>query len=711
MHIRPFLSLLLLFSILLPALGQNKPAPPPPSQQTIDQDDVVRINTNLVQVDVVVTKDGKMVTDLTADDFEIFEDGRRQTITNFAYVSNVPTTSAPAPSANTAKKNKDAVVPYAPVNPTEPRRIMAFVVDDLGIAWENVSLVKRQLRKFINEQMEPHDLVAIIRTGGELGVLQQFTNDKRMLLRAVERLRWNSCNRVGHFTFAPVGTSDFGGSICGSKSFDLSILALGSIVEAMGYLPGRKSLVLLSDSLPIETQEPQFFGLGPQVVGTGQDEERLNRGPSTVNLAGALQKVAERAIRSSVVIYSVDTVGLVYTGPTAADPFPLGQRQVWAGAQGPAENGPRQTTRLMNERSDILWARREGGDLIARQTGGFPIRNSNSYDFDRILRDQTGYYLLGYRPSEETFNRKFHHIKAKVKRSGTTLRTRFGFVGVTEEEAKRAKPTPQDVTNLALASPFAAQDIEVDLTSFFSDDTDSVPVVRSFVYIDPKDLSFTKADGRYHASLELYGVIFGDNGVVVEERAHAANFNFSDADYEQITRDGIGIGFDMPAKRPGAYQVRIAVRDKASSKIGTAGQYMAVPDLKKKQQLAVSGVVLGTVNPDKTIAKSGVRRFPAGSDLYYAYNLYNAIDENSNRRDLVMDVMLFREGKIVQTIPEAPIGAPDRADRNRVFVGNTLRLDPALEPGHYHLQVVVRNKDVKQKGPAVAQWADFEIEK
>ena len=404
-------------------------------------------------------------------------------------------------------------------------------------------------------------------------------------------------------------------------------------------------------------------------------------------------------------------MGLVYTGFTAADNFPLGARQVWAGAQGPAESGPQQTMRLMNRRSDVLWARRQGGDLIARQTGGFQIRNSNSYDFDRILRDQTGYYLLGYRPSEETFNRRFHRIKAKVKRSGMTLRTRFGFVGVTEEEAQRAKPTPRGVTNLALASPFATQDIEVDLTSFFADDKGSGPVVRSFVYIDPKDLTFTRVDGNYHASVELYGVIFGDNGVVVEQRAHAATFNFSDADYEQITRSGIGIGFDMPAKRPGAYQVRVAARDKASSKIGSAGQYMAVPDLKKKQQLAVSGVVLGTVNADKTIANSGVRRFLAGSDLYYAYNLYNATDESGKQRDLVMDVMLFRDGKIVQTGPEAPIVASDQSDRNRVFVGGTLRLAPELEPGHYHLQVVVRNRNVKQKGPAVAQWADFAIEK
>ena len=439
--------------------------------------------------------------------------------------------------------------------------------------------------------------------------------------------------------------------------------------------------------------------------------ERLTVGPNTVSVYGALQKVAERAIRSSVVIYSVDTAGLVYTGFTAADSFPLGARQVWAGTQGVAERGPQQTTRVMNERMDTLWNRRLGGDMIAKQTGGFAVRNSNSYDFDRILRDQAGYYLLGYRPSEETFNRKFHHIKAKVKRSGTTLRTRFGFAGITEEEAKRAKPTPRDVTNLALASPFAAQDIEVDLTSFFADDTENVPVVRSFVYVDPKDLTFTKVDGRYHGSVELYGVIFGDNGVIVEERAHGATFNFSEADYDQITRDGIGIGFDMPAKRPGAYQVRVALRDKASSKMGTAGQFMAVPDLKKKQQLAVSGVVLATVNPDKTVANSGVRRFPAGSELYYGYNLYNAIDENGNQRDLVMDVMLFRDGKIVQTVPAVAIGAPDPSAGNRVFVGNTLKLDPALESGHYHLQVVVRNRNVKQKGPAVAQWVDFELEK
>lgn len=705
MNTKAFLSLLLLFCILLPVLGQNKPAPPPPPQQTVDQDDVIRITTNLVQVDAVVTKDGKLVTDLTADDFEIYEDGRRQTITSFAYISNVPT-SAPEPSAKPAKKNrKDVVVPFTPVKPTEPRRIMAFVVDDLGIAWENIPLVKRQLRKFINEQMEPHDLVAIIRTGGELGVLQQFTNDKRLLMRAVERLRWNHCSRVGMHTFVPVGSSDYLGnpsastSLCGGGSYGSSLEALRFILEAMGLLPGRKSLVLMSDSMPGETQDFELPGSGAR-----------GGGEYSRDVATALRKVAERAIRSSVVIYTVETSGLVYTGFTAADAFPPGYRHVWAMGQGKEETGPQQTMRLMEYRSGLLWDRRLGGDLIAKQTGGFPIRNSNSYDFDRILRDQAGYYLLGYRPSEETFNRRFHRIKAKVKRSGMTLRTRFGFVGLTEEEAKRFKPTPR-MTSFALASPFAAQDIEVDLTSFFADVKGIGPVVRSIVYIDPKDLTFTRVDGRYHASFELHGVIFGDEGAIVEQRADAGTFNFSDAEYEQIMRDGIGIGFDMPAKGPGAYQVRVAARDKTSSKMGTAGQYMAVPDLKKKNQLAVSGIVLGTVNTDKTIANSGVRRFLAGSELYYAYHLFNATDESGNQRDLVMDVVLFRDGKVVQMNPELPIFESDQSDRNRVFVGKTLRLDSALEPGHYHLQVLVRNRNVKQKGPVVAQWADFAIDK
>src|ERR1044072_8079585 len=142
MNAKPYLSLVLSLCVFSPVLAQ-KPA----------DDDVVRINTNLVQIDAIVTKDGKLVPNLKAEDFELFEDGKKQTITNFAFISNVPATStAPAPNA----AERDSSVPAAPLKREAPRRTLAIVVDDLGLSAESMSNVRRQLRKFVEEDIQPH---------------------------------------------------------------------------------------------------------------------------------------------------------------------------------------------------------------------------------------------------------------------------------------------------------------------------------------------------------------------------------------------------------------------------------------------------------------------------------------------------------------------------------------------------------------------------
>src|SRR6185437_8558922 len=184
------------------------------------------------------------------DDFEIYEDGKKQTITSFAYISNVPSTP-PQPVATTKEKSGNIPPPVRPVNPNEPHRTIAFVVDDLGISAESMSQVRKQLRKFVNEQLQPNDLVAIIRTGGEMGALQQFTNDKRLLSRAVDQLKWNMCNRVG-ITVLPAIDSGSPQSLCGINSMITTIRSLRFILDAMSYLPGRKSMVFMSDHLPVE---------------------------------------------------------------------------------------------------------------------------------------------------------------------------------------------------------------------------------------------------------------------------------------------------------------------------------------------------------------------------------------------------------------------------------------------------------------------------
>ena len=682
MNRKVFLALLLSFCIFVPTLAQTTPAPPPPPQKPSDDDDVVRITTNLVQVDAVVLKDGKQVTDLTADDFEIYEDGKKQVITSFAYVSNVPrATSEPTPPV----KNKSReIVPVSPLRPEEPRRTIALVVDDLGISAESMGQVRGQLRKFVREEMQPNDLVAIVRTGSQLGVLQQFTNDKRILNRAVDQLRWNICNRVGVHLFVHNGTDAWRG--CPNAYYN-TMASLHFILDAMAELPGRKSMVIMSDSLPRESQDEFFGPLGQYVQYAGTSEY--------------LRKVAEKAIRSSIVIYTVDTQGLATTGITAADSFTGDIRSIQY-----------QMQTLLSARSRMIWTRREGGELLARQTGGFMVRNSNNFQLRKVLEDQSGYYLIGYRPTDETFNRRFHHIKAKVKRSGMTLRTRYGFYGISEEDVIKRPPSVRETATRALLSPFGAQDIEVDLTSFFTHDKVAGSIVRSFVYIEAKDLIFQKIDDRHRAIIELHGVVFGDNGVPIAQLGRGATMNLIDKDYEYAMRNGLALRFDIPVRRPGAYQVRIATLDKTSSKVGTAGRFVEVPDLTKKK-LAVSGIVTGAAagsfggDPDRSVDDTGTRRFTQDSNLDFAFVTYNA----GNAKPLVMQARLFREGKNVYSGAEVPIEVSNQSDPNRLLVNGSVKLTPDLDVGNYFLQIVIFERDDKKKTPRVVQWVDFEIVK
>ncbi len=692
MNLKALLALLLLFCVISPALAQTPTQTQKPAGD--DKDDVVKITTNLVQVDAVVTKDNKPVTNLTPEDFEIYEDGKRQTITSFAYISNVP---GPIPQpATTDAKTTAGVVPYTPVKPNQSRRTIAFVVDDLGLSAESMTQVRKQLRKFVAEQLQPNDLVAIIRTGGEMGALQQFTNDKRILTRAADQLHWNICSRMGLHVIQPAGRQNVLPA-CSYRSYFSTLKSLRFIVDAMGYLPGRKSMVLMSDSIPRESQDEFLMDQGVQEGAGGSNDDDVSQPPDSTNYLASLQKIAEKAIRSSVVIYSVDTQGLQYTGPTAADAI--------------SGRDPRQLSGLMSMRSQLLFQRREGAELIAKQTGGFQVRNSNSYNLDRIMEDQSGYYLLGYRPTDETFNRRFHHIKAKVTRSGMTVRTRFGFFGVTEEEAAKAKkPSTQDLTNLALASPFVAQDIEVDMTSFFIEDQAGGSLVRSFVYIDAKNLTFTPVNGRHQGSIELHGAVFGDNGALVYQVKRGASVSLSEQDYQQAMANGIALSFDMPVRRAGAYQARLAVRDRSSSKMGSAGQFVLVPDLRNKRP-AASGIVLGLPNADQSVSNAGGRRFRQNDDLYFAFNIYNAANETGQMRNLVMNAMLFRDGKTVYSGPEVPIVASNPKDLSRVLASGKIKLTSEFEPGNYYLQVVVTEKDAKNKAVPLVQWIDFEIEK
>ncbi|MBC7911503.1 MAG: VWA domain-containing protein, partial [Pyrinomonadaceae bacterium] len=263
------LAIALMFALVAPVFGQNPATPPPPQ----DDEDVVRITTNLVQVDAVVTdKNGRQVTDLRADEFEIQENGETRQITNFSYVplaaasTKLPTTAA----APTTGANAPPAPPPA-LKPEQVRRTIALVVDDLGLSFQSVAYVRRALKKFVDEQMQPGDLVAVIRTAGGVGALQQFTSDKRQLYAAIERIAWYRQGRGGISPYTPMEGRDIVTETRGGLSrppeegipesdldefseefFTVGTLgAIDHIINGLRNLPGRKSVMLFSDGMRI----------------------------------------------------------------------------------------------------------------------------------------------------------------------------------------------------------------------------------------------------------------------------------------------------------------------------------------------------------------------------------------------------------------------------------------------------------------------------
>ncbi len=324
----------LLLSFFTPGFAQQ-PQPTKEKQQQKpssqrNKDEVVRISTTLVQIDVAVTdRKGRPVADLKPEEFEIYEDGRRQQITNFSYISSGSTEAPGAPSTDTATpKDKNPLPPPPPrLRPNQVRRTIALVVDDLTLTIESTPFVRQALKKFVDEQMQPGDLVAIIRTGAGLGALQMFTADKRVLYAAIERVRWSPSSSNTLYTFAPVTTNLVNPSnklaILHQETqasqadpntkvpervtdeldrFRQEVFSIGTlgalhfVVRALRDLPGRKSVVLFSEGLRI-----------------------YNREQSILLVRDALRNLTDLANRSSAVVYTMDARGLQPLTMTAAD--------------------------------------------------------------------------------------------------------------------------------------------------------------------------------------------------------------------------------------------------------------------------------------------------------------------------------------------------------------------------------------------------------
>ena len=161
-------------------IGAQVIAPGAQDKKKQDQGDI-KLSTELVQIDVLVTdKNNKPIGGLTRDAFELYDNNKLQHVTNFSY-EEIKATSSETAGADRRLPRELGV--------KELKRVIAFVVDTLHIKFENLNRARKMLSDFVDNKMQPGDLVLMLPTGGGSGVLQQFTSDQRVLHRAIDRLR------------------------------------------------------------------------------------------------------------------------------------------------------------------------------------------------------------------------------------------------------------------------------------------------------------------------------------------------------------------------------------------------------------------------------------------------------------------------------------------------------------------------------------------
>jgi VWFA-related protein len=691
--------------LLIAALASAQPPP------------TIRVDVNLIQVDATVTgRDGKRVTDLTAADFEVQRDGKRQQIKTVLWVPGQRVNAPPVPASP---------VPMAvsrELRPEDVRRTIAIMIDDMSLSMSSMHYTREAVKKLIQEKIDPHDLVAIYRTSSGIGLMQQFTTDRRHLLASIDRMKFGSMKAIDPLAPLSSNAQESSGDpaiaqmaiedrlredVQNRELQDMRTASmLGAVnlaVRGLRELPGRKAMVLFSESLqlfdaPAAMHDPTMAGVSQRPGAMGGKRNRTE---------AAARSLIDTANRAGVMISTIDPRGLVVTSVTAADDV--------------ANMDSRRMVGLSAKRGMDVNLSQDGMRMLAEETGGVFYRNTNDIagSLQNALDDQEGYYLIAFQPDDATFEKakdgaKFQRLSIKVKRSGASIRYRRGFYGVPDPEP--SKPAP---LGNALLSPFRASGVPVKLTPIFMQTEKSGPFLRTLLHIDASTLEFKEvpADAAdknqepwQQTTLNEVVVLFDETGRVVDQVGSPQQIKARGVGLESLKRYGLDQHLDVPVPRPGPYQLRSAVLDRTSGRTGSAAQFVEVPDLKRKR-LALSGIILSSVAwaEDKDPTGSSAQRVvQKGQELEYAVSVFNSIPAPAGQRpNLLTQLRLYREGTLVYTGKKTPLTAPERLDDGLVLVRGRARV--SSPPGEYVLEIAVQDLSAPAKQQAAVRYIDFTI--
>ncbi len=733
------LALCAFFFPLVVVSAQEAKVSPTPTLSTAraeNTDDLIRVNTNLIQTGVsVLDRNGKFVPNLKQEDFELRVDGKLIPISFFEeFAGQIVQKNKSDKSAATNNRASSIA--------NRQGKIILFVVDDVHLAFDNFVRARDLISKFIENEKKPEDYVAIASSTGKIGFLQQFTNDAAVLRAALARLAVSRDYSARDRAFPPM--SEFEAQSIDRD--DKEVVDAFTEITLRDYPPN-----LQNDPKTIELVKEQIHSRAKDILAQSQTVSRITYNAldqslaqsgkidgrkivfflsdgflldvSNTNSSARIDKIIDAAARVNAVIYSIDTKGLDASLPegttTAATSF-----RIAAGSR--------------FESQDALSA-------FAKKTGGSFIHNTNEplINIKKALEDASYYYLLAWEPADENIKQeKLRQIEVTVH-GNPKLEVKFqsGYLSANNQtpddkskiESKKDAKTPEiaeqskalTASNIemqkALFAPLPVRALPTDILINYSEKPEGSFLFGS-VHVIGGDVELARENDKETGKVELVGIIYDSDGKRIDyfDKVLSIEYAASTSPRKKFS----DFQYDFQTKvNPGLYQVRMATRDLKSGRIGSNLQWIEIPNL-ATGKLELSSLFLAErkiskptqdddddENSDTSSAiqktDSAVsKRFECSSNLQYKFYIYNFSPNPANPNDSKpeIQIQILRDNNLVATIPFNQESLTQAAATQFLYAAEIPLA--TLAAGQYQLQVKARNTATKVEA---AQTSNFEI--
>jgi VWFA-related protein len=645
----------------------------------------MRVTTELVLVNVVARdKKGNPIRDLKKEDFTVLEDGQKQQIASFDF-ENVEELATAGPAGPTITGSNEAGGLIAPSKErsldARDRRLMLFFFDFSAMQPEEIDRAVEAAKKFVGTKMQTADLVALVSLATTLQLDLDFTDDREKILTKLSA--YNSSAGQGFengTTGSAEGTPESSGAYTpddtdyNTFSADRKLLALESILQAVGSIPEKKSLIYFSNGIS----------------------------QSGVDNQSALRAATASAVKANVSIYPVDVRGL--------QAFPPGGQAQTASLHGQSAYSGASVLNDLNGNA----ASQETLYTLASDTGGKAFMDTNDFSgvFAQVQKDSSVYYVLGYTSTNHAKDGHFRRLKVQVNRPDVKLEYRAGYFADRDYQHMNRTDREGQLED-ELASELPRTDVAIYAgTAYFRED-DSHYFLSVSLVVPGSQIPFVQEKDKDSATLDIIGQVTGSAKVRVGQLRDTVKLAVDTE--KQVRRKNIQYNTSF-ILAPGDYHLKFIVRENRSGQIGSFETDVRIPDL-RKAPLRMSSVVLSSqrvrstqrkrtfqplVSEQTELVPSVTHVFSEDQPLYLQFEVYDAAKSKVPQATSgtnepkepkgsvrVMSSIEFLQGdtKIYET---KPIVAHEMtaADRRAVIFQMEIPLQ-SLKPGFYTCQINV----------------------